>query len=57
MLAENSTPVIPMAKVIANELEVLSSHGIQAHRYDAMFAMIASGRLAPEKLVGSTVWA
>ena len=55
MLAENSTPAIPMDKVIANELEVLGSHGMQAHRYDAMLAMIGSGKLAPEKLVTQTV--
>ena len=55
MLAEHSTPVIPMAKVIANELEVLGSHGMQAHRYEAMLAMIGSGKLTPEKLVTQTV--
>jgi alcohol dehydrogenase len=55
MLAENSLPRIPMAKVIGNELEILGSHGMQAHRYDAMMAMIQSGKLAPEKLVGRTI--
>jgi alcohol dehydrogenase len=44
-----------MAKVIGNELEILGSHGMQAHRYDAMMAMIQSGKLAPEKLVGRTI--
>ena len=55
MLAENRTPTIPMDRVIANELEVLGSHGMQAHRYDAMFAMIGSGKLAPQRLVTRTV--
>lgn len=55
MLAENSTPAIPMSKVIANELEILGSHGMQAHRYDAMLAMIHSGKLAPEKLIGKRI--
>ena len=55
MLADNSTPSIPMAKVIAYELEILGSHGMQAHRYDAMLAMVRSGKLTPEKLVGKTV--
>lgn len=55
MLAEHSTPRIPMAKVIGNELQILGSHGMQAHRYDAMLAMIESGRLAPEKLLGRTL--
>lgn len=55
MLGEHSTPAIPMSKVIANELEILGSHGMQAHRYDAMFAMLASGKLQPEKLIGRTI--
>jgi alcohol dehydrogenase len=55
MLAENSTPKIPMAKVIAHELEILGSHGMQAHRYGAMLAMIQSGKLSPGKLVGKTI--
>ena len=55
MLADHSTPAIPMSKVIGYELEILGSHGMQAHRYDAMLAMIQSGKLAPEKLVGRTI--
>lgn len=55
MLAEHSTPAIPMSKVIAHELEILGSHGMQAHRYDALFAMIEAGKLAPEKLIGRTI--
>lgn len=55
MLAEHSTPAIPMSKVIANELEILGSHGMQAHRYDALFAMLEAGKLAPEKLIGRTI--
>ena len=55
MLAEHSTPQIPMARVIAHELEILGSHGMQAHRYDAMLAMIQAGKLAPERLVGQQI--
>jgi len=55
MLADHSTPAIPMSKVIANELEILGSHGMQAHRYGAMLAMIQSGKLAPEKLIGRRI--
>ena len=55
MLADNSTPAIPMAKVIARELEILGSHGMQAHRYEAMLAMVHAGKLAPEKLIGKTI--
>ncbi len=55
LLAEQSTPAIPMSKVIAHELEILGSHGMQAHRYDALFAMIEAGKLPLEKLIGRTI--
>ncbi|MDO8455921.1 MAG: zinc-dependent alcohol dehydrogenase family protein [Burkholderiaceae bacterium] len=55
MLAVNSTPAIPMAKVIAHELEILGSHGMQAHRYGAMLDMVQSGKLTPEKLIGKRI--
>ncbi len=55
MLADHSTPRIPMDQVIANELEILGSHGMQAHRYPEMMAMIAAGKLHPENLIAQTV--
>lgn len=55
LLAEQSTPAIPMSKVIAHELEILGSHGMQSHRYDALLAMIEAGKLWPEKLIGRTI--
>jgi alcohol dehydrogenase len=55
MTGGEQTPRIPMDKVIANELEIRGSHGMQAHRYDAMLAMIAAGDLAPQKLIGRTI--
>jgi len=51
MLAEQSHPEVPMDLVVARELEIYGSHGIQAHRYDVLLAMVASGRLHPELLV------
>jgi alcohol dehydrogenase len=55
MLADESRPTIPMDKVIANELEILGSHGMQAYRYDAMLAMIEAGTLSPQLLVGRII--
>lgn len=55
MVAENSTLKVPMSKVIANELEIIGSHGMQAYRYDEMLAMIQSKKLSPHKLVGKTI--
>ena len=55
MLGEHSTPSVPMSKVVADELEILGSHGMQAHRYGAMMAMIQAGKLKPELLVAQTI--
>ena len=55
MVGQHSQPEIPMGKVLSNELEILGSHGMQAHRYDEMLGMIAAGRLSPEKLIGRTI--
>jgi alcohol dehydrogenase len=55
MLADHSAPRIPMSKVIANELELLGSHGMQAHRYGAMLDMVQSGKLRPELLIGERI--
>jgi alcohol dehydrogenase len=55
LLADQSRPALPMDRVIAHELEIYGSHGIQAHRYPAIFAMIASGKLQPQRLVGRRI--
>lgn len=55
MLGDHSMPQVPMSKVIAYELEILGSHGMQAHRYDAMLGMIRTGKLQPERLVGREI--
>lgn len=52
MLGEHAKPQIPMAKVIAFELEIRGSHGMQAFRYQSMMEMIRTGKLAPQMLVG-----
>ena len=54
MLGDHARAEVPMAKIIAHELEIKGSHGMQAFRYKAMMDMIAAGRLTPEKLVGRT---
>jgi len=55
MLGDHATPSIPMDKVIAHEIEIRGSHGMQAHRYPQMMEMILNGRLKPEKLIGRTI--
>jgi alcohol dehydrogenase len=55
MLGDHSAPQVPMAKVIGKELEILGSHGMQAHRYGAMLEMIRMGKLDPARLVGKEI--
>jgi len=55
LLADQHHPPIPMDRVVAYELEILGSHGMQAYRYGAVFEMIRSGKLNPARLVGKTV--
>ena len=44
-----------MDRVIAYELEILGSHGIQAYKYPLLFEMIGVGKLRPERLIGKTI--
>ena len=55
MTGDDCHPSVPMDKVIAHELEIYGSHGIQAFEYPALLAMIKAGKLNPEKLVGKTI--
>lgn len=55
MLGSHADPPIPMGLVIAKELQVMGSHGMQAHRYGAMLDLILTGRLQPQRLVEKTI--
>jgi alcohol dehydrogenase len=44
-----------MDRVIAKELEIYGSHGMQANKYDVMLSMISSGKLNPGLLVGKRI--
>jgi len=55
LLADQCHPPVPMDRVIAHELEIVGSHGMQAHKFDEVFEMISAGRLQPEKLVGRKI--
>jgi alcohol dehydrogenase len=55
LVGDQRHPPLPMDKVIANELEILGSHGMQAYRYEAMLEMIKAGKLQPQKLTGRTI--
>ena len=51
MTADAAHPSIPMATVIAHELEILGSHGMSASDYPQMLDLIQSKNLHPERLV------
>ena len=55
MAGEDYRPALPMELVIANELEIVGSHGMQAVAYGRMLHMIESGALQPDLLVRQTV--
>ena len=48
-------PRVQMDRVIGWELDVLGSHGMAAADYPAMMALIAAGRLTPQRLIERTI--
>lgn len=55
LLAEERETAIPMDLVISRELEILGSHGMQAHAYGPLLEMIRAGKLRPKSLIHRTV--
>ena len=52
---DHKHPFIPMDKVVAHEIEILGSHGMQAFRYEAVFEMMKTGKVQPAKMLGKTI--
>ncbi len=55
LAGDDHRPPLPMERVIGWELEILGSHGMQAHRYEEMLDLISSGQLRPQQLIGNTI--
>lgn len=55
LLDDHRHAPVPMDQVIANELTIRGTHGMAAHRYPAMLAMIEAGTLRPDQLVRKTI--
>ena len=53
MAGEHEYPAIPMGKVIANELEVLGSHGMQAHVFPEIWNLWEQGKIDLGALLGT----
>ena len=48
-------PKIPMEKVLAHELEIIGSHGIQAFKYAEMFSFIRQNEISLESYISDRV--
>ena len=55
LVGENANAAVPFDRVVADELELRGTHGLQAHRYPALFGMIEEGVLQPRRLVQRTI--
>jgi alcohol dehydrogenase len=55
LFAEQSTPPLPMDRLVAHELSVHGSHGMPAHQYPELLALVADGTLDPALLVGRVI--
>jgi alcohol dehydrogenase len=55
MIGKHKNAKVPMDKVLADELEIIGSHGMQAYKYPDMLEMIKNGKLQPEKLIEKTI--
>jgi len=55
LLGDQSTPPLPMDLVVAQELSVHGSHGMPAHQYAELLALVADGRIDPSLLVSRVI--
>jgi alcohol dehydrogenase len=55
MLGDQANPPLQVDRIIAYELELRGSHGMQAHRYPAMLGMILAGRVSPGDLISHRI--
>ena len=55
LLGAEARPAVPLGQLVAKELSVHGSHGMSAADYPAMLAMVASGALQPQRLVGRVI--
>lgn len=51
LAGDDANPPLPMGAVIANELEIVGSHGLSAMAYPELLDLVVSGRVPAERLV------
>ncbi len=55
MTGDHVHPSLPMDQVIAKELEICGSHGMQAHKYPEMFELIRKENIDLDQLIGKFI--
>jgi alcohol dehydrogenase len=55
LLADDRKVALPMARILAYELEVLGVHGMAVRHYDALLRAVAGGKVDPGRLIGKTI--
>lgn len=55
LVEEDRQTAVPFDRIVADELELRGTHGIQAHRYPVLLEMVRAQSLAPETLVRRTL--
>ncbi len=51
LLGADAAPAVPMGRVVAQELQLLGSHGMSAASYPELLALVAEGHLDPGRLL------
>lgn len=52
---EKGHVALPVDEMIAKEIQFLGSFGMPVHRYDVLLSLVASGRLAPARMVSGEI--
>ncbi len=55
MTGDHVHPSLPMDQVIAKELEIRGSHGMQAHKYPEMFELIRKESISLDQLIDKSI--
>ncbi len=55
MTGDSGSLKIPMAKIIAEELEIIGSHGMQANRYPQIFELISSHKIVVDQMISDII--
>ncbi|QDV72611.1 zinc-dependent alcohol dehydrogenase family protein [Botrimarina mediterranea] len=55
LVGDDADPRVAMGRVLGWELEIVGSHGLQAHLYAPLFDLVSKGKIDPLRLVDRTI--